>query len=553
MSTTLPHHHRLHALIAALVLLVALSPMSASAELPEQQPDRDAYTIVSQEVTPAAVRTVVRVNVSQDAFLSSRNADSNYGGQINMRMGWESGAFDAMRLMIQFDLGGIPRNATVNNARLYVYQSQSIPGFDGPMAFRAQFVNSSWNEYGVTWNNANYLGGDALPLEDVDSSIGWKSTDVTGLIHTWHNGSRPNHGLILTGDETPSNNRSRSFNTRESGSGAYIEVDYSVQCDTIPPQTTMAGLPQYSPGLFLVGWSGQDFAPAGCTPSGISYYDVYYRINGGSWVHWKNQTTSTSQHFKNYASNGDRVDLSARAADRAGNLEEQHGSQVTTFIDTQPPTTAMTPLPQFTTTPYFTVNWSGSDNLSGVKSYDLQWRINEGNWQILVENTPATSYQITGAQANAQYDFRVRATDNVDNVQDFSELAQASTVIREYPVAHIQPIQPPIIKPTAPVTDRIALTWAVNVAPGTELTSVEIYYQYNGGTWTSWKTFAGSRFNADFDYPSLGLGDGSYGFQAIGTNNLGQTQPLETIPQQAAVVDLADAINPVAFLPVVYE
>ena len=32
----------------------------------------------------------------------------------------------------------------------------------------------------------------------------------------------------------------------------------------------------------------------------------------------------------------------------------------------------MTPLPKYTATSYFTVNWSGTDNLAGVNNYDLQ-------------------------------------------------------------------------------------------------------------------------------------------------------------------------------------
>ena len=195
----------------------------------------DDYTVVSQTATPDGVNTVVRVNVSQDSFLSSAQPNSNYGTTANLRMGWESGTYNALRPMIQFDLGGIPSNATINSATLYIYLFQSIPSNDYPMTFRAQFVTSPWNEYGVTWNNANYLGGTALPLADSTNVIGWRSTDVTSLVHTWQSGSQPNHGLIITGDEVPTDDRSRIFASRESGLGSYIDVDYSVQCDNMAP------------------------------------------------------------------------------------------------------------------------------------------------------------------------------------------------------------------------------------------------------------------------------------------------------------------------------
>jgi hypothetical protein len=540
-------------LVWALIFgLLLTSTPTANAQDVKPEPYNDYYEIVSYTETPTRIDAVVRINTSQDTFLSSRNPNSNYGGDGSLRLGWEANEFDAVRMMIQFDLGGIPSNATVNSARLNIYQSQSIPSNDGSMGYRAQFVRSSWSEFGATWNNANFLGGDPLPLGQVNNQDGWKSGDVTNLIHAWLSGAETNHGLILTGDETPSNNRSRIFNSRETGLGAYIDVDYSVQCDTIAPQTNVGPLPNYSPGTFEVSWGGQDFAPSGCTPSGISYYDVYYRINGGSWVHWKNQTTATQNNFKDYASNGDRVELMSRGTDRAGNQEQENPPQAATTIDTLPPTTSMTPLPQFTTSPNFTVNWSGNDNLSGVRNYDLQWRANDGTWQTLISETTLTSFQITGAQPNVIYDFRVRATDNVGNVQNFPESPQASTTIREYSVAQVSPFVPAVVTSSTPNPGGVNVNWNVTEVPGTQVTSVEIFYQFNGGSWTAWQTFPGSQFSARFDYASLGLGDGVFGFEAIATNNLGQTQPRTQTAQAAVAIDLNDEIQPAQFLPTIF-
>ena len=549
--------------LIAVTLLVLISPQVVSAQDPAPESNSltleangleaysDDYTVVNQTATPDGVNTVVRVNVAQDSFLSSAQPNSNFGTSSDLRMGWESGSYNALRPMIQFDLGGIPSNATIHSATLYIYLFQSIPSNDYPMTFRAQFVTSSWNEYGVTWNNANYLGGTALPLEDANNAIGWKSTDVTGLIHTWQSGSQPNHGLILTGDEVPSDDRSRIFAARESGVGAYIEVDYSVQCDNVAPVAYVENLPVYQPGTYLVSWTGQDYAPTNCTPSGIANYDVYYRINYGSWVHWKQQTSSTSNHFKNYASNGDYVELTARATDRAGNVQPVGPTQTATTIDTEPPTTSMTPLPKYTATSYFTVNWSGTDNLAGVNNYDLQWRGNGGAWVTLVEGTMQTSYNVTGAQPNDTYDFRVRATDNVGNVQDYPENPQATTTIRDYPEATVLPFQPPIIKPTDAVTDRFTVNWSGLAAPGTEIVSFQIFYQYEDAGWTAWKTFPGTQYSEVFLYKDMGLGDGYYGFEAIATNNLGQTQPRTQQPQAGILVDLADRYFTVGYLPMI--
>ena len=87
-------------------------------------------------------------------------------------MGWQTGGQEAMRLLLQFDLSSIPTNAVVNSARWELFQFQSIPVNDANMDFRAQFMTQSWNQNNVTWNNANFLGGQSLPIGSVPSSVG---------------------------------------------------------------------------------------------------------------------------------------------------------------------------------------------------------------------------------------------------------------------------------------------------------------------------------------------------------------------------------------------
>ncbi|MCB0046606.1 MAG: fibronectin type III domain-containing protein [Caldilineaceae bacterium] len=531
------------------LLLIGALPALAQDEFPE--PYSADYTFIRYTRTPDGVTATVRIRTTKDTFLSSFQPDSNYGGESSLRMGWDQSEYNAMRLMVQFDLDGIPANAAIDGARLYVYQAQTVPPDDQPMVYRAQYVRSAWDEYGVTWNNANYLGGEALPLQESEAVDGWRHVDVTGMIQTWQKDAKPNYGLIVTGDETPSLNRARIFRSRETSLAPYIEVDYSLQCDTVPPQTNVKPLNAYSPGLFLAEWQGEDFAPDNCEPSGIAYYDVFYRINGGSWVHWKEQTEATSQHFKNYAGNGDRVELTARAVDRAGNAEDRHGVQAATTIDDLPPATSMTPLPAFTNETYFSVSWNGTDNLSGVANYDLQWRINQGNWETLLSETTRTSFQITGAQPDSVYDFRVRATDNVGNVQGFPESPQAVTTVRTYSVAQVQPFVPPVIKSDTPNPGAVLVSWTASSALRTTISSFELFYQFNGGAWQSWQAFAGDQFSAEFNYQSLGLGDGVFGFEAIAVDSQGDRQPRTGVAQASVAIDLNDAVQPAQYLPII--
>jgi hypothetical protein len=356
--------------------------------------------------------------------------------------------------------------------------------------------------------------------------------------------------VIVTGDEIPANNRSRQFASRESGGAPpTIIIDFTAVCDTIAPVASVNSLPAFSPGVFQVGWSGTDSAPSGCAPSGIANYDVDYRINGSSWHRWKNQTTSTLNRFQNWANNGDFVEFRARATDNAGNVQAMGNPQANTRIDTQPPAVNVIPLPPTTGSQFFTLSWSGTDNLSGVANYDVQWRENGGDWHMLLEQTTLTSFQITGAQSGVTYDFRLRATDNVGNSGEWPDFPQTSTTVVTGATATVRPFNPNILKPTAPVTTSFTVNWTGTAAAGTTIASYEIFFQFNGGQWRLWNNFPASQTSAQFAFPSFSLGDGAYGFEAIAITSTGQRENQTSTAEATMLVDLADRIAPTAYMP----
>lgn len=532
-------------LISTTPLVVQAQQAPASAATPEVR-------VLQQQNTPNGVNTTLRINVRKDAFLSSRQPDTNFGSNNELRLGWSSSVYEAMRLIIEFDMGVIPRNAVINKAELFIYQLGVTPGGDSPMSYRAQYMRAAWEEGQVTWNNANYLGGDSLPLGHVDSGIGWKTAEVTSLVKSWYSGARANHGLIVTGDEVPANNRMREFAAREqSGSAPYILIDYTVACDTSAPAASVDPLPAFSPGTFEVTWRGTDGAPSGCQASGIAAYDVDYRINGGGWHRWKSQTTATANAFKNWAENNDLVELRVRAIDHVGNVQAFGNPQASTRIDTEPPSVTVTPLPATTHTRFFTLAWGGTDHLSGINHYDVQWRENGGVWEMLLEETKQTSYQITGAQNGVTYEFRLRATDGAGNSDEWPNTPQTFTTISANPVATAIPFNPGIIKPTAPVTTSFVLNWSVAAPAGVPVSSYDIYYQYNDGPWQKWQTVATTQLSVQVPYQQLGAGDGLYGFEVIAIDSTGQREPQRFKAEAAMLVDLADAVQPGSYLPVI--
>jgi hypothetical protein len=492
--------------------------------------------------------------VRQDAYISSAFPDANFGRTVNLNLGWQLNGQEAMRILLQFDLSAIPRNAVINSARWEMFQQGVIPVNDRNMDFRAQFLTQSWDETRVTWNNANFLGGDALPLGSVPGTIGWQNGDARRVLEAWLSGAQANNGVLITGDEIPSNGRWRNFRSRETNDAPRMVVTFTTNCDTVPPTATVQALPQFSPAEFRVFWTGQDFAPNNCQPSGIANYDVQYRINGGSWIAWRTRTEGTDFGFRNLAPNNSFVEFRARATDRAGNVGQFTSvPQASTTIDSVAPVATMNPLAPLQAFGSFVVSWSGSDNLSGIAAYDVQFQLDGGPWQPLVSDTQSTSFQITGAQSGQTYGFRVRATDRAGNVQTWSATPQAETSVLDFPVVVLSPISPSVIQPSLPVTQTIELAWRGIVAPGTSIQQFNVYYSYNNGPRTLWRSFNGATNGALFPWFQLGLGDGTYVFDVTAVNSAGQetnlSSPLAEFGRGGAIVDMADTVRPQEYLP----
>lgn len=108
----------------------------------------------------------------------------------------------------------------------------------------------------------------------------------------------------------------------------------------------------------------------------------------------------------------------------------------TITLDTQAPSSSAT-CPASTGDLSFTVSWSGSDTLSGIVAYDVQYRLGAGGvWTAWPEMTGTLdtsetfgpSYPVD-VQRGQTYYFRVRAHDKAGNVETYPTLADCSTYV----------------------------------------------------------------------------------------------------------------------------
>jgi hypothetical protein len=128
------------------------------------------------------------------------------------------------------------------------------------------------------------------------------------------------------------------------------------------------------------------------------------------------------------AENGRFYEFRARGVDNVGNVEPFGGPEAGTTADTMPPVTLVDPLPAIVHTDSVHVSWSGSDDVTGIQYYDVRRRVGDGNWNLWLQLTTATSFTATGL-ADGWYQFEARAVDNLNHVEPFLDQAEASVLV----------------------------------------------------------------------------------------------------------------------------
>ncbi|UCE74580.1 MAG: DUF2341 domain-containing protein [Methanomassiliicoccales archaeon] len=139
--------------------------------------------------------------------ISNPNENNGYDGWAEI-MDWDtSTAVD--NLLLQFDLSAFSPNSIVD-ANLWLYR------YDGGSTYGANIsacrLTQSWTEFGATWStydgtNTWAMGGgdfnpDIYDYEYVLPAIdGWYKWNITELVDQWKDGTYPDYGVILVGND----------------------------------------------------------------------------------------------------------------------------------------------------------------------------------------------------------------------------------------------------------------------------------------------------------------------------------------------------------------
>jgi hypothetical protein len=294
--------------------------------------------------------------------------------------------------------------------------------------------------------------------------------------------------------------------------------------DATTPTSTVAALPQFSPGSFTVTWSGSD-----ANGVGIASYSVYVSDDGAAFTPWLTNTTQTSATYAGL--NGHTYGFCSVATDNLGNVQPMpSAAQASTTVDTVAPTSIVAALPAFTL-PTFTITWSGSDNPggSGLASYDVFVSDNGGAFVALLTNTIFTSTTFTGINGHT-YSFDSIATDNVGNQQVMPSTPQATTTVDATPPTSTVAALPAFSSAV------FTVNWSGNDGIGSGIASYSVYVSDNGGIFTLLLTNT-TQTSTTF----TGVNGHTYGFYSVATDNVGNREPT---PLAAEAVTRVDAVPP---------
>ncbi len=292
--------------------------------------------------------------------------------------------------------------------------------------------------------------------------------------------------------------------------------------DTAAPTSSVTALPAFSPGSFMVSWSGTDNAGG----SGIGTYSVFVSDNGGTFQPIETNTTLTSTTFT--GQNGHTYGFYSIATDNVGNVQSTPSSaQSTTTVDTILPTSSVTALPAFSPGS-FTLSWSGSDNPggSGFSNYTIFVSADGGAFQSLVTDTTATSMTFTGVDGFT-YSFYSIATDNAGNVQPTPTSAEATTRIDSAaPTSSVA-----ALGLYSPGSFTVSWSGADNTG-GSGINNYSVFFSDNGGPFQPLETDTTSTSTT-----FTGQNGHTYGFYSIATDNIGNVQPTTNAAQVNTTVD----------------
>jgi hypothetical protein len=146
---------------------------------------------------------------TQDTYVTRDNPTLNYGQSTSLVLNRAGGSIGDERILLQFDVGDIPANATIISASLIMESTQN----GGALNINVYEVTQAWDEgsgngtgdaanwaerqSGVNWSTAGGDYDNNVVATLNTGSIGQHTWDLTSLVADWYSGDSSNFGVLI--------------------------------------------------------------------------------------------------------------------------------------------------------------------------------------------------------------------------------------------------------------------------------------------------------------------------------------------------------------------
>ena len=238
--------------------------------------------------------------------------------------------------------------------------------------------------------------------------------------------------------------------TSELNAETYVIAKLYIIPDTLPPATYAESDPLVNNSSFEVRWFVEDWYKNNeIMGNDTKYFIIEYITDGGTngaswseWVVWQNFSSEQSSGTFTNAMDGYRYRFRSIGGDNEGLIEDKENKyDAQTIIDTSAPYAIINLRTDgnIINLDYIEIEWEVTHpNITG---YTAQYRLNEGNWTNIEENSLAKWIGFN-VPVNGEYQFRIITSDEAGNqgISDISETIIIDTVAPNTNIKQIPPL-----------------------------------------------------------------------------------------------------------------
>jgi len=303
------------------------------------------------------------------------------------------------------------------------------------------------------------------------------------------------------------------------------EADCVTIYDSEPPSSVCSG-PEYASSDFEITFTADDQ-----DGSGVDQTCLWYRYESGSW-----KETGQPQHgqsgtfpFTPADGNGSYFFYTI-STDLAGNQEVPPAAyDCIVVVETTKPQSHCT-APRFSNSRDVAVDYSASDDLSGVEFVRLWYRVGTGSWlnSGLEESGPTGSFDFHISGDEGRYYFCSIAQDRAGNVEDAPGSPDTFVIFDATPPESF------CTAPSCSPVEQIKVDFSAQDA-GSSVAQTRLFAKFEGG---QWEETGLSEPGITGQFAFVGThGEGRYYFYTVCTDNAGNTEEPPATYDAMTIVD----------------